>query len=76
MTGTAYGMVTAVVAVYLNKVRDIDTATIGVLAIFFAAGIVLFSVPMGKAIQRFAPRHIPVARAARILPQPRRSSRF
>ncbi|MDC0673855.1 MFS transporter [Nannocystis radixulma] len=58
MTGTAYGMVTAVVAVYLNKVRDIDTATIGVLAMFFAAGIALFSVPMGKAIQRFAPRMV------------------
>jgi predicted MFS family arabinose efflux permease len=58
MTGTAYGMVTAVVAVYLNKVRGIDTQTIGVLAMFFAAGIALFSVPMGKAIQRFAPRMV------------------
>lgn len=56
MTGTAYGMVTAVVAVYLNKVRLIDELTIGGLAMFFSAGIAAFSVPMGMLIKRLSPR--------------------
>ncbi|MBZ5709058.1 MFS transporter [Nannocystis pusilla] len=56
MTGTAYGMVTAVVAVYLNKVRGIDELTIGELAIFFSFGIAAFSVPMGMLIKKLSPR--------------------
>lgn len=56
MTGTAYGMVTAVVAVYLNKVRGIDELTIGGLAMFFSAGIAAFSVPMGMLIKKLSPR--------------------
>lgn len=56
MTGTAYGMVTAVVAVYLNKVRGIDELTIGELAIFFSLGIAAFSVPMGLLIKKLSPR--------------------
>jgi len=56
MTGTAYGMVTAVVAVYLNKVRGIDELTIGELATFFSLGIAVFSVPMGILIKKLSPR--------------------
>lgn len=56
MTGTAYGMVTAVVAVYLNKVRHIDELTIGELAMFFSLGIAALSVPMGLMVRRLSPR--------------------
>lgn len=56
LTGTAYGMVTAVVAVYLNKVRGIDELTIGELATFFSLGIVALSVPMGLLIKKLSPR--------------------
>lgn len=56
MTGTAYGMVTAVVAVYLNKVRMIDELTIGSLAMFFSLGIAALSVPMGLLVRRLSPR--------------------
>jgi MFS family permease len=56
MTGTAYGMVTAVVAVYLNKVRHIDELTIGELAMFFSFGIAACSVPMGLLIKKLSPR--------------------
>jgi predicted MFS family arabinose efflux permease len=56
MTGTAYGMVTAVVAVYLNKSRGIDELTIGELAMFFSFGIAAFSVPMGMLIKKLSPR--------------------
>src|SRR5690606_10605700 len=56
MTGTAYGMVTAVVAVYLNKFRGIDELTIGELAMFFSIGIAAFSVPMGLLIKKLSPR--------------------
>lgn len=56
MTGTAYGMVTAVVAVYLNKVRHIDELVIGELAMFFSFGIAACSVPMGLLIKRLSPR--------------------
>ncbi|HEY8378383.1 MAG TPA: MFS transporter, partial [Nannocystis sp.] len=58
MTGTAYGMVTAVVAVYLNKVRGIDEITIGWLAMFFSLGIAACSVPMGLLIRRLGPRRM------------------
>lgn len=58
MTGTAYGMVTAVVAVYLNKVRGIDEITIGWLAMFFSLGIASCSVPMGMLIRRLGPRRM------------------
>lgn len=56
MTGTAYGMVTAVVAVYLNKIRHIDELTIGELAMFFSFGIAACSVPMGLLIKKLSPR--------------------
>lgn len=56
MTGTAYGMVTAVVAVYLNKIRGIDELVIGELAMFFSFGIAACSVPMGLLIKRLSPR--------------------
>lgn len=56
ITGTAYGMVTAVVAVYLNKVRDIDELTIGGLAMFFSLGIAALSVPMGLLVKKLSPR--------------------
>jgi MFS family permease len=56
MTGTAYGMVTAVVAVYLNKVRGIDELTIGGLAMFFSFGIAACAVPMGLLVKRWSPR--------------------
>lgn len=58
ITGTAYGMVTAVVAVYLNKVRLIDELTIGELAMFFSIGIAALSVPMGLMIKRLTPRRM------------------
>lgn len=56
LTGTAYGMVTAVVAIYLNKERGYQALTIGELALFFSLGIAAFAVPMGMLIRTLSPR--------------------
>jgi MFS family permease len=56
MLGVAYGIVMAIVAVYLNKERGIDEQTIGGLAFFFSAGIAIFAVPMGALVRVLSPR--------------------
>ncbi|MBK7828881.1 MFS transporter [Nannocystis sp.] len=56
MLGIAYGIVMAIVAVYLNKERGIDEQTIGGLAFFFSAGIAIFAVPMGALVRVLSPR--------------------
>ena len=56
MLGVAYGIVMAIVAVYLNKERGIDEQTIGGLAFFFSVGIAVFAVPMGALVRVLSPR--------------------
>ena len=56
MLGVAYGIVMAIVAVYLNKERGIDEQTISRLAFYFSAGIAVFAVPMGALVRVLSPR--------------------
>ncbi len=56
MLGVAYGIVMAIVAVYLNKERGLSETTIGGLAFFFSAGIAIFAVPMGSLVRVLSPR--------------------
>lgn len=56
MLGVAYGVVMAVVAIYLNKERGLSETTIGGLAFFFSAGIAVFALPMGTLVRIWSPR--------------------
>ena len=56
MLGTAYGIVMAIVAIYLNKERGFAETTIGGLAFFFSAGIAIFAIPMGMLVRVWSPR--------------------
>ncbi len=50
--GLAYGVALSLLAIYLDD-RGFDKTAIGSLAAWFAAGIVLLSLPMGGLIRRF-----------------------
>ena len=56
MLGVAYGVVMAIVAIYLNKERGFAETTIGGLAFFFSAGIAVFALPMGMLVRVWSPR--------------------
>lgn len=56
MLGVAYGIVMAIVAIYLNKERGMAETTIGGLAFFFSAGIAIFAIPMGMLVRVWSPR--------------------
>jgi MFS family permease len=56
MLGVAYGIVMAIVAIYLNKERGFAETTIGGLAFFFSAGIAIFAIPMGMLVRVWSPR--------------------
>jgi MFS family permease len=56
MLGVAYGVVMAIVAIYLNKERGFSETTIGGLAFFFSAGIAVFALPMGTLVRVWSPR--------------------
>jgi MFS family permease len=54
--GTAYGMVMAIVSLYLTKERAYDEVAIAELATFFTLAIAAFAVPMGMLVRRLSPR--------------------
>jgi hypothetical protein len=54
--GIAYGMVLAIISLYLTNVHHYDKPTIANLATFFSVGIAVFAVPMGMMIRRLSPR--------------------
>lgn len=56
--GTAYGMVMAIVSLFLTKVHHYDKPTIANLATFFSVGIAAFAVPMGLMIRKLSPRAV------------------
>lgn len=56
MLGIAYGIVMAVVSIYLNKERGIDEQQISRLASYFSGGIAVFAVPMGALVRVLSPR--------------------
>jgi MFS family permease len=56
MLGTAYGMVMAIVSLFLTNVHHYDKPMIANLATFFSVGIAVFAVPMGMMIRRLSPR--------------------
>lgn len=51
--GLAYGMAISLIGLFLNG-RGFSEETIGQLAAWFAAGIMLLALPMGALIQRFS----------------------
>lgn len=53
--GVAYGMAISILSVFLDA-KGYSKADIGVLAAWFALGIVSFSLPMGSLIRRFSAR--------------------
>lgn len=54
--GIAYGMVLAIISLYLTRVHLYDKPTIANLATFFSVGIAAFAVPMGLMIRKLSPR--------------------
>lgn len=52
-SGVAFGMALSLLAPYLHK-RGLDKRTIGGLATWFAAGVVLLALPMGRLVQKFS----------------------
>jgi len=54
--GIAYGMVLAIISLYLTNVHAYDKPTIANLATFFSVGIAAFAVPMGLMIRKLSPR--------------------
>lgn len=55
--GTAYGLAISLVAMFLVA-RGFDASSLWELSIFFALGIVLFSIPSGAAIRRFGAKPV------------------
>jgi MFS family permease len=55
--GVAYGLAVSIVAVFLES-RGVDKLAIGSLAIFFAGGIALGSLPAGALVKRFTPKRV------------------
>lgn len=54
--GVAYGMVLAIISLYLTNTHHYDKPTIANLATFFSVGIAAFAVPMGLMIRKLSPR--------------------
>jgi MFS family permease len=54
--GVAYGMVLAIVSLYLSRERGYDEPTIAGMAAFFSVGIAAFAVPMGMLVRKLSPR--------------------
>ncbi|MBL9103971.1 MAG: MFS transporter [Myxococcales bacterium] len=54
--GVAYGMVLAIISLYLTRVHQFDKTTIANLATFFSVGIAAFAVPMGLMVRKLTPR--------------------
>lgn len=54
--GTAYGMVLAIVSLYLSRERGYDEPTIAGMAAFFSIGIAACAVPMGILVRKLSPR--------------------
>jgi len=52
MLGTAYGMAISIISIFLSE-RGYEKTDIGTLAVWFALGIVAFSLPMDRLIRRF-----------------------
>ncbi len=52
-SGIAFGMALSLLAPYLHN-RGLDKRTIGGLATWFAAGVVLLALPMGRLVHRFS----------------------
>src|SRR5690606_5447129 len=55
--GIGYGIAIAGIGVYLDE-QGFQKDEIGALATSFAMGIVLFSIPMGRLIQRFSGKRV------------------
>src|SRR5882724_1845895 len=55
--GLAYGTAISVIALFLDA-HGFGKLAIGKLAAWFAAGIVVFSLPMGPLIRRFSAKHV------------------
>lgn len=54
--GVAYGMVLAIVSLYLSSERGYDEPTIAGMAAFFSVGIAACAVPMGMLVRKLSPR--------------------
>lgn len=54
--GVAYGMVLAIVSLYLSKERGYDEPTIAGMAAFFSIGIAACAVPMGMLVRKLSAR--------------------
>jgi MFS family permease len=54
--GVAYGMVLAIVSLYLSRERGYDEPTIAGMAAFFSIGIAACAVPMGMLVRKLSPR--------------------
>lgn len=54
--GVAYGMVLAIVSLYLSAERGYDEPTIAGMAAFFSIGIAACAVPMGMLVRKLTPR--------------------
>jgi len=54
--GVAYGMVLAIVSLYLSSERGYDEPTIAGMAAFFSVGIAACAVPMGILVRKLSPR--------------------
>jgi len=60
MLGVAYGLAVSVVSLFLES-RGLGKESIGSLAIFFAGGIALGSLPAGALVRRFTPKKVLIA---------------
>lgn len=56
----AYGMAVSVIGLYLDR-RGLTKTDVGYVAMIFAAGIILLSIPMGGIIRRFGAKRTLVA---------------
>jgi MFS family permease len=56
--GVAYGMVLAIVSLYLSKERGYDEPTIAGMAAFFSIGIAACAVPMGMLVRKLSARSV------------------
>jgi len=54
--GVAYGMVLAIVSLYLSRERGYDEPTIAGMAAFFSVGIAACAVPMGMLVRKLSAR--------------------
>ena len=54
--GVAYGMVLAIVSLYLTRARGYDEPAIAGMASFFSIGIAVCAVPKGLLVRKLAAR--------------------